>query len=359
MNDQIWPGIPSIGAKSEYRIRPLLMKLRAPVFLLSLLLVGVPGVASAQSDLLTEPFAVRNQNPFVLAYGLPVSTSPEPLPADASSLQLRLDITNNSKDSKTSREEILLDGETYNAALVYQRGLGNGWQLGVVLPVVGHHSGIMDNFIEGWHDTFGLSNGDREEWPKNRIHFSYTRDGLNEISLEKGSTGIGDLQLQLSRPLFSTAEGGVWRWHASLELPTGDADRLQGSGSTDLALWVSGDSPELIASWDLGGYFHAGLLRTGDGDLLSDHVKRGIWFGGAGLHWKLWPCLMLKAQLDVHSAVYDSELDQLGKRSVLLTTGATIPLDKQGGVIDVAIGENLATDSVPDFMINLAYRQPF
>lgn len=314
----------------------------------------------AQSDLLREPFAVRNQNPFVITYGLPVSTSPIQLQPDASSLQLRLDITNNSKDAATSREEIVLDGETYAATLVYQRGLGNDWQLGVTLPLIGHHSGLMDNFIEGWHDTFGLSNSDREDWPKNRLYFSYTRDGVSEVTLEDGSTGVGDLQLQISRPLFGSSDnGGTWRWHASLELPTGDADRLQGSGSTDLALWISGSLPRLIERWNMGGYFHAGLIRTGSGDLLPDHVKRQVWFGGAGLHGRPWSWLMLKAQVDLHSAFYDSELDQLGKRSVLLTVGGSIPLEHDGGVIDLAIGENLATDAVPDFMLNLAYRKRF
>ena len=328
--------------------------------LLWLLLIWLPGSVLAQSELLREPFAIRNQNPFVLNYGLPVTTSPLRLQQGDSSLQLQFDITNNSKDAKTSREEIVLDGETYGATLIYQRGFGNGWQLGVSLPLIGHHSGLMDNFIEGWHDTFGLSNGDREDWPKNRLFFSYTRDGVNEITLEDGSTGVGDLQLQVSRPLFGSAsEEGAWRWHASLELPTGDADRLQGSGSTDLALWISGSSTQLIERWRMGGFFHAGLIRTGSGDLLPDHVKRLVWFGGAGLYGSPWSWLMLKAQLDMHSAFYDSELDQLGRRSVLLTVGGTIPLDHDRGVFDLAIGENLATDAVPDFMINLAYRKRF
>jgi hypothetical protein len=330
-----------------------------PGYLLGLLLIGLPGAVLAQSPQLSEPFAVRNQNPFVLAYGLPISSAPDRLAQDAYSLQLQLDITNNSKDARTSREQIVLDGETYSTALVYQRGLGDGWQFGVALPLIGHHSGFMDNFIEGWHDTFGLSNGDREDWPKNRLYFSYTRDGVNGVELTDGTNGIGDLQLQISRPFYSAESGGQWQWHASLELPTGDADRLLGSGSTDLALWVSASYPELIASWDVGGYLHAGLVLTGDGDLLPDQVESQVWFGGAGLHWRLWSWLTLKGQLDIHGPFYDSRLDQLGKQSVLLTVGGNIPMDKQGGAIDLAIGENLLTDAVPDFMINLAYRQRF
>ncbi len=351
--------LPSLFRSIAHGIKAILNGHLLPLSLLSLVLTGAPGALLAQTDLLAEPFAVRNPNPFVLAYGLPLSTSPAQLTPDAYSLQLRLDITNNSKQAATASEQIVLDGETYQVALLYQRGLGNGWQLGLALPLIGHHSGVLDNFIEGWHDTFGLSNGDREDWPKNRLYFSYTRDGVNEIALEDGSSGIGDLQLQISRPLLTTAEGGLWRWHASLELPTGDADRLRGSGSTDLALWISGSSESLIEQWHMGGYLHFGLVRTGDGDLLPDYVKRNVWFGGAGLHGRLWSWLMLKAQLDLHGAVYDSELAQLGKRSVMLTLGGSIPLNQESGAVDLAIGENLATDAVPDFMINLAYRRRF
>jgi hypothetical protein len=358
MNDRTWLASLKSRCKTN-RVVSLITRCRHKGHRLVLLALCIPNSILAQPGLLSEPFAVRNQNPFVLVYGLPVNTAPDLLPQDGSSLYLQLDLTNNSKDAQASREQIVLDGETYHATLVYQRGLAKGWQMGVTLPLIGHHSGFMDNFIEGWHDIFGFSNGDREDWPQNRLTFSYTRDGVNEVELEEGSTGIGDLQLQISRPFFTAVEEATWRWHASLELPTGDADRMQGSGSVDLALWVSGAYPELFKRWDIGGYLHAGLVRTGDGDLLPDHVERRVWFSGAGLHWRLWSWLMLKGQLDAHGAFYDSQLAQLGKRSVMLTVGGTIPLDQHGGAIDLAIGENLVTDAVPDFMIKLAYRQRF
>ncbi len=318
---------------------------------------SIPAVA--QQSLLTEPFAVRNQNPFILVYGLPATAPAEVLATGESSLQLRFDLTNNSKTSESSQERVILDGETYRTALIYKQGIADGWQLGVELPLIAHGSGFMDNFIENWHDTFGLSNSDREPWPKNRLLFSYSDNGLVEAEITDGTTGVGDLQLLLARRLTPLSEKSSLSLNASLKLPTGDADRLQGSGAADLALWLSGAAPELFGDWHAGGYLQAGILLMGKGDLLPDRQRSHVLFGSVGLHWRAWPWLMLKAQIDAHGAFYDSELAQLGGSSAMLTVGGSMPVRQGAGAIDLAIGENLATNAVPDFMINLAYRHYF
>jgi hypothetical protein len=317
----------------------------------------VPAVA--QQSLWTEPFAVRNQNPLILVYGLPATAPAELVATGESSLQLQFDLTNNSKISESSRERVILDGETYRTALIYKQGIADGWQLGVELPLIAHGSGFMDNFIENWHDAFGLSNSDREPWPKNRLLFSYSDNGLVEAEITDGTTGVGDLQLLLARRLTPLSEKSSLSLNASLKLPTGDVDRLQGSGAADLALWLSGAAPELFGDWHAGGYLQAGILLMGKGDLLPDRQRSHVLFGSVGLHWRAWPWLMLKAQIDAHGAFYDSELAQLGKSSAMLTVGGSIPVGQGAGAIDLAIGENLATNAVPDFMLNLAYRHYF
>ncbi len=318
---------------------------------------SIPAVA--QQSLLTEPFAVRNQNPFILVYGLPATEPAEVLATGESSLQLRFDLTNNSKTSESSQERVILDGETYRTALIYKQGIADGWQLGVELPLIAHGSGFMDNFIENWHDTFGLSNSDREPWPKNRLLFSYSDNGLVEAEITDRTTGVGDLQLLLARRLTPLSEKSSLSLNASLKLPTGDVDRLHGSGAADLALWLSGAAPELFGDWHAGVYLQAGILLMGKGDLLPDRQRGHVLFGSVGLHWRAWPWLMLKAQIDAHGAFYDSELAQLGKSSAMLTVGGSMPVRHGAGAIDLAIGENLATNAVPDFMLNLAYRHYF
>jgi hypothetical protein len=44
---------------------------------------------------------------------------------------------------------------------------------------------------------------------------------------------------------------------------------------------------------------------------------------------------------------------------MMLTLGGTILMDQGRSAIDLAIGENLITDTIPDFMLNMAYKTRF
>lgn len=305
------------------------------------------------------PFAVANPNPFILIHGLPAAAPGTLLQAGESSLQLQMDLANNSIVSDEQGESISLDGESDRARLIWKHRLGEGWQLGIDLPLIAHRDGVMDHFIENWHDLLGLSNGDRSSLPKNRLLFSYERDGTTEFNLTENTSGLGDIQLLASRQLSATAAGGNLTLNTSLKLPTGDADELLGSGAAELALWVSGATPALIPSWDIGGFMQTGGVIMGKGDVLPDLQRKAVWFGGVGAYWKANEWLVLKSQLDAHSSFYRSELPQLGKASVMLTVGGTILMNRDTGAVDLSIGENLVTDTIPDFTINLAYKKRF
>jgi hypothetical protein len=311
------------------------------------------------TSLATSPFAVSNSNPFIIIHGLPVMEQASLLKRGRSSFQFQFDFANNSIASESARESIILDGETYRARLIWKRGLGDGWQIGAELPLIAHQNGVMDNFIEGWHDLFGFSNRDRDPGPKNRLLYRYERDGATLTEISSGANGVGDLRLIASKQLGDDRSERVFALHAGLKLPTGDADRLMGSGSTDLALWVSGAVPNLWREQKLGGYAQLGILAMDDSDILNEVQRDLVWFAGFGLHWSGLDGVILKCQVDLNDAFYDSDLAQLGRRSSLLTVGGTIPLDDGQSAVDLAIGENLATDATPDFMINLAYRRHF
>jgi hypothetical protein len=324
-----------------------------------MLILGVACTATSAADGENAPFNARNLNPFILIHGLPPTTSAELLADGETSLQFHLDIANHSKASAKEFESIRLDGETYRTSIIWKRGLSGGWQVGAELPLISHSSGVMDQPILSWHNLLGITNEDREPGPRNRLLFSYWHAGGTEIELSDGSSGVGDIQLLASRSIWSSPDGNLLTLHTSLKLPTGDADRLQGSGAADLALWVSGDMPSLRQSWPIGGFMQAGLLVMGDADVLSELQRDVAWFGGVGTYWQALPWLTLKGQIDAHSAIYRSDLDQLGRSSYLLTLGGTIRLEQNRAVVDLAFGENLFDDAVPDFMINLAYRHRF
>ncbi|MCU7919217.1 MAG: DUF3187 family protein [Candidatus Thiodiazotropha sp. (ex Epidulcina cf. delphinae)] len=306
-----------------------------------------------------EPFSVRNFNPFILLHGLPVATSSGILEESESSLELLSSLANNSMERISGNEQVTLDGETYRLALIWKRGLGDGWQMGVEAPFLSHRHGVMDNLIENWHDLLGFSNSERDDWPRNRLRYLRKIDGEYDVLIEDDVSGFGDLQLLLSRRLRQDSAGIRVSMHASLKLPTGDSDSLLGSGATDLAVWLSGSDAELLKRWPVGGFFQAGLLYMGHAEVLREQQRNLALFGSLGLSWRAYDWLDLKLQLDGHTSFYHSDLDQLGGAAVMFTFGGSILFDDGPGRIDISLGENLTTDPVPDLIVNLAYKTSF
>ncbi|MCU7840419.1 MAG: DUF3187 family protein [Candidatus Thiodiazotropha sp. (ex Troendleina suluensis)] len=306
-----------------------------------------------------EPFRVRNLNPFTLIHGLPVASSSKLLEEGELSLHLSMDVANNSIEGTSDGEQVTLDGETYRIGVTWKKGFGSGWQLGIEVPYLSHRDGAMDNLIEDWHDLFGLSNSNREDWPQNRLRYLYVKDGDERVSIHKSRQGVGDIQLFLSHTLRRDATGRNIALHTSLKLPTGDADSLLGSGAPDIAFWISGSDAQLLKRWSMGVYGQAGLLIKGKADILSEQQRDAALFGSVGTKWLAYDWLEIKLQLDGHTSLYDSAVDQLGGTAVMITVGGSILLSDGQSGIDISIGENLTTDTVPDFMVNLSYKYSF
>jgi hypothetical protein len=295
-------------------------------------------------------------NPFALIHGLPVASSPHLLSPGESALQLTGDVANNSIQSDSESERIRLDGETYRLALIWKRGIAADWQVGIELPFIAHTEGWMDGAIENWHDIFGLSNSARNNWSRNSLVYRYESADGERVQVNRSEGGVGDLVLSLSHALVTDTDGETrLALHGSLKLPTGDADALLGSGAADLAFWLSGAEQRMFWRWPLTIYGQAGLLVKGEADLLQELQRDRVYFATLGVGWRRSEWLDLKAQVDAHSSHYDSDLAQLGGPALMLTVGGSIYSDGRARRIDISIGENLTTDSVPDFMINLSY----
>ncbi|MES9971011.1 MAG: DUF3187 family protein [Candidatus Thiodiazotropha sp.] len=342
----------------KHRGAILIANLRTAFYII--LFWALPSLQAVAMSGLVDPFHVRNMNPFTQIYGLPTASSSHLLASHESYLQLTGDVANNSIQSDSDGERIRLDGETYRLALIWKQGIAEDWQIGVELPYLSHYEGAMDGLIENWHDIFRLSNADREDWPRNRLVYRYENEQGDQVLINRNQDGVGDIVLSLSHaPAWDVGSHRQIALHASLKLPTGDADALLGSGSVDLALWISGAEQRSVWGWPLHIYGQAGILLKGEADLLQDLQRDVVFFGTMGVGWRAYDWLDLKAQVDAHTSHFDSDLDQLGGAALLLTVGGSIHLDGDARRIDISIGENLTTDTVPDFMINLAYVHDF
>jgi hypothetical protein len=186
--------------------------------------------------------------------------------------------------------------------------------------------------------------------PTDRMRIVYQRAGATLLDVNSSASGLGDASLDFGYSLRSTGATAAAAW-LSIKVPTGDADRFTGSGATDVSLSIAGEHG-VSERWSMFG--QASVTRLGDGDRLSALQRDVVWSGFAGLGWRAWRGLQLKAQIDAHSAVFeDNEVDFLGD-AVVLTVGGVYQF-ASGWRFAVAVSEDIAVESASDvvFVIGL------
>jgi hypothetical protein len=141
----------------------------------------------------------------------------------------------------------LIDGETHRVTFGLRRGLGAHVEIGVEVPVQTVGGGWSDAAIEGVHNTLRIGNAERDAFARN-VETVYVRTpGVTYLRDRTAGYELGDVAISAKYELarledqkFAAALSGT------IELPTGNAATLDGSGSLDAGA-------RLIVSHDLGG----------------------------------------------------------------------------------------------------------
>ncbi len=300
-----------------------------------------------------EPFATRNLNPLVQIHGLPSAKGGRIAAPGETLVLLNGNLASHFANRREGDEAILLDGETHRLDLHLRRGFRSGLEVGVEIPYMRHSGGFLDNFIDGWHDATGLPGGGRGRVPRNQINFAYRHQDEVQRLLDRSAAGLGDIRLTAGLRLFEREESDFVALRAGLKLPTGDSDRLTGSGAPAFSLAL--DGTRLGDPWSL--FASGGVLLSAKGDILAERRRTVVGFGSVGAAWRPWQRLALKAQLDGHTPFYRSDLVPLGA-SVQIVLGGTVALSERT-TLDLALVEDLIVYSAPDVVFHLALRTRF
>lgn len=232
-------------------------------------------------------------------FALPALGRPQVLQTGALQQRIYLNDTNEYTARSNADESILIDGEVTQLSYDLRYGFAPRWEADAFVPVLAQGGGILDGLIQGWHKTWGLPNGGRGQAPSNHYHYRYTRDGQPVLDVSQGSINLGDLRVGAGYRLADNLSARVM-----VQLPTGDASHLAGSGEFGGAAWLDGGLP-------LGGFFNwltlygsAGYSYTATGETLHDQQKNGLAFGAAGLGIRLTQNWDAKLQIYVHEAPY-------------------------------------------------------
>jgi hypothetical protein len=308
-------------------------------------LLSIPSLAAA------DPFPARDLNPLLAGFGLPAAL-PARVSGETWSFAADFNWASTSLAQRAGAEQLIVDAEIREVRATLGRSWPNGFAAQLEIPYRYTGGGVLDSAIDGWHDAFGLPEGERAAMPQDRIRIAYARGSNVLLDMQSSTEGLGDIALDVGRSLYSTQSGAAAVW-LSIKLPTGDADRLTGSGAMDVSLAIAAEH-RLGESGAVFG--QAGVTYLGEGERLAEQQQDVVWSGLAGIGWRVWRGLELKAQVDAHTAVFDEAyVDFLGD-AIVLTFGGDYRF-ASGWELDVAVSEDIAVESASDVVFVFGLRR--
>lgn len=302
-------------------------------------------------DARVEPLPEDDNSPLTGIFGLPgIEEGGAVLAAGRFRTSLSVIAASHAIDEDAGGERLVYDGETIRALFDIRYGLRPGLEVGVELPYVSHQPGRLDSLIDTWHDIFGLPDGARKDRPADLLEFSYSDATADRLLFTERSRGIGDVRVYAGLGLPST-ERHRRALRLSVKLPTGDAERLLGSGGTDVSLGFAGD----VIGTEFRGFYRLSVTHLGEPDLLADIYREFVGQASAGFSWSLHPRFALNAQSTLRSAIYDSDIETLGEAALTLTFGGTIGINDRW-TLALGVAEDIKVNSAPDVTFNVGLR---
>ncbi|BCS55556.1 DUF3187 family protein [Geobacter sp. SVR] len=313
-------------------------------------------------DMAITPFRTVNQSPVVQIFGLPSESSATITLAGRTTVSLTQDVASDFAVNSNARERITLDGESYRWTLAVRHGIAERFEVGAEIPYVLYGGGFLDGFIVDWHNAFGLPQGGRDTAPRNKLKYSYTKDGVQKLLMDRSGSGIGDISLT----------GGYQLYHADdvqsrddlalrggIKLPSGNSGSLRGSGSTDFNVALCGSMNNFTEWGSLGVFGSVGGMVMTRGDVLPDQQNSLVAFGTAGLGWGPTEWISFKFQLNAHTPMYHgSDLRELSTSSLMLVSGGALKLPGNY-LLDIGVSEDVAVATAPDVAFHLGLSKQF
>ncbi len=246
-----------------------------------------------------------------------------------------------------------LDMEITELDLRFKKSVRDFIEIGIDLPLISFNSGFMDDFINGFHDTFGFPDYGRSERPENEFLYDVTRRGIPVVKGEGGRIRIGDVRLSLKKPLL-TGDPAI-SLRGDVEFPTGASGKGYGNGSIDTGFSVLVDKD---ISQKVRSYFNLGVVFPGD---LKGHENINLTefaFGGAAVEAAFWKHVGLIAQVFVQNSPFpETGISSIDRLAVLLTLGGRYYAGKNS--FELSFTEDPNTAGAPDFTLNFSFKRKF
>lgn len=293
------------------------------------------------------PINLRGQSPFQMLHLSLTPSAPSTLSASNWEGQILMTWMNR---WAVSEGQYFIDNETLRTALRLKYGLTERLQIGIEVPVLWRGGGIMDGTIDWFHKTFGLDRARRDEFPKNRFHVEFHPKDGSTFVLNDAGVGLQDMVVSSQATL--TCGGILWPAVAlglSASLPTGQEEKLFGSGGVDLNLSLL--LAKRISNFYL--YLNGGYTRFGTEEIGGVALKENQWTIFSGIEYRLWRKTSLILQNLISSAVAQ-DFFEFSKYTDEITWGIKSEVSS-GWVLEFSLVENIINfQNSPDFGLHSA-----
>lgn len=325
------------------------MRSMRPLALLLAIIACLPGPALGD-DVPLDAFPLRNHNPFLQVYGLPTFATPDLAPPGGIDINVSFDVANDIDEADRGGEVLVIDGESRILNLTLRRRLAERFEIGLDVPWVSYSGGALDSVIYQFHDLLGVSNATREG-PENQYRMFFAKDGVTLFDSTTPGSGIGDIQVT------AAMRWGKATVRAGIKAPTGDPDKLTGSGAADASLAVHGGGSLLALGRDLDYSGFVGVLALGDGEVLAELQRSAVPFAGVALRWHTSERFAIATQVYAQGSYSRAYLDEISGNTFQLAFGVEYRLPRQGLLLRFAFAEDIATAAAPDFAVHLSIRR--
>jgi len=344
----------TFAAKSAYRCWLFLV----PWGFFAFINYAIPNQSIAQS---IYPLSVTNTNPVVLVQGIPATSSANVVDRNETHVGVDYEVSSHYSLDKSDTEQVLFDGETTRATVSIKKGIAKRWDLELLIPYLAHNGGNLDGFIDDWHALFDLPQNGRNKVARNKLHYFYQKKGETLLDIKQANSGVGDIQLVLSWQLMNqvSPQREQLAFKTAVKFPTGDADRLLGSGALSLSVWVAANTHAQWFGFKGSHYGSLGATLLGKGEILSDQQRRFALFGGLGSGARISKSIVLQAQLDANTSLYSgSDFVEINSVALQLTIGGKVEINRQWN-IDLSVVEDLVVHASPDVIFHLGINGHF
>ncbi|CAA0078705.1 Uncharacterised protein [BD1-7 clade bacterium] len=288
---------------------------------------------------------VRNQSPLTLPAGIPAMSDAYRVPANQQRYAVRTTASNNWYVKGTPGDDPYLDGETLTTEARFEFGFDQ-WALILDVPYLYHNGGFLDGFIEEYHSWFGLPNGSRDEFPKNRLDFRY--NGRDSAELNKDTNGFGDLRVSGAYTLAQSATS-AHLVTAQLKLNTGNSNDWLGSGGLSFGGYLT----HHWNYWRMSTDLQYGLLWQQRSNLLPNQTQQLIGFLSLAFDFRLWGQWYAVAQYDGNTPTWTHSKQPPLRDAHMGTLG--VRWQNKTWRVHGAVLEDLKVGSAPDVGFQLGF----